>query len=75
MLTQKFALASGLVLTLFAVDAYAYLDPGTGSAIIQGIIAAVAALGVTLKLYWHRVVRFFGSGRNKNKSTDSADNN
>jgi len=39
--------------------AFAYIDPGTGSILIQGIIAAVAAIGVTLKLYWHRFVAFF----------------
>lgn len=39
--------------------ALAYIDPGTGSILIQGIIAAIAAIGVTLKLYWHRFIRFF----------------
>ncbi len=39
--------------------AHAYLDPGTGSAIIQGLIAAVAMASVTLKVYWHRVLSFF----------------
>ena len=32
------ALGSGL--TLLSLPAYAYLDPGTGSALIQGLIAA-----------------------------------
>lgn len=41
-------------------DALAYLDPGTGSAILQGILGALAALAITLKLYWHRLLRFFG---------------
>ena len=39
--------------------ALAYIDPGTGSILIQGIIAAIAAIGVALKLYWHRLVAFF----------------
>ena len=39
--------------------AYAYIDPGTGSALIQGLIAAIAAIGVTLRLYWHRVLGVF----------------
>lgn len=41
-------------------DAQAYLDPGTGSAILQGILGALAALAITLKLYWHKLLRFFG---------------
>jgi hypothetical protein len=43
-----------------AGPAYAYIDPGTGSALIQGLVAAVAAIGVTLKLYWHRIIGFLG---------------
>lgn len=45
---------------LFPVSAFAYLDPGTGSAIIQGLLGAVAALAVVLKLYWHRLLKLFG---------------
>lgn len=45
---------------MFPLNAYAYLDPGTGSALLQGIIGAIAAIGVVLKLYWHRLLRMFG---------------
>ena len=38
---------------------FAYVDPGTGSILIQGLIASIAAVGVTLKIYWHRIVDFF----------------
>lgn len=50
------------VLLLTASHAHAYLDPGTGSAIVQGILAAFAALAVTAKLYWHRLLRLLGIG-------------
>ncbi len=40
-----------------------YLDPGSGSAIISGIIAAVAAAGVAIKLYWYRFLRILGFGK------------
>ena len=72
MLTYKYILAIGFTLALFSVDANAYLDPGTGSALIQGIIAAIAALGVSLKLYWHRIIRFFDIGRKKGKQTENS---
>ena len=52
-----------LVLTSFclnAVDAQAYLDPGTGSLILQGIIGTVAAVAAVGGLYWARVKAFFG---------------
>ena len=41
----------------------AYLDPGSGSAIVSAIIAAIAAVGVTIKLYWHRLLRLLGLKR------------
>jgi uncharacterized membrane protein len=49
-----------VAITVFwPILAFAYIDPGTGSILIQGIIAAIAAIGVTLKLYWHRFVALF----------------
>lgn len=48
-------LLSILGVIVFAAPAYAYIDPGTGSFLIQGIIAAVVGLGVTLKLYWRKI--------------------
>jgi hypothetical protein len=36
---------------------FAYLDPGTGSMIVQLLVGGVAAVAVTAKLYWHRILR------------------
>ena len=47
-------------LLLITSDAYAYLDPGSGSAILQGVLGALAAIALTLKLYWHRFLRLIG---------------
>jgi hypothetical protein len=35
--------------------AYAYLDPGTGSIIVQSIIGLVAAGAAAIGLYWAKV--------------------
>jgi hypothetical protein len=40
---------------LAPAPARAYVDPGTGSLALQGIIAAVLGLGLTLKLYWRKI--------------------
>jgi len=39
-------------------SAHAYLDPGTGSMIIQLVIGSVAALFFTIKLYWQKIKQF-----------------
>ena len=37
---------------------FAYLDPGSGSMILQIIAGGLAAVAVTAKLYWGRLLRF-----------------
>ncbi|HEB88773.1 MAG TPA: hypothetical protein ENI85_04310 [Deltaproteobacteria bacterium] len=68
---RLFAIAA---LSLFALaiapPAQAYLDPGTGSMILQVILGGVAGLVVAGKLYWKRVKEFFG--RPGTKATPSA---
>lgn len=39
-----------------------YLDPGTGSVILQAILGGVAAAAVSAKLWWHRVTSIFRRG-------------
>ena len=53
-------LALLLPATLFPTLAFAYLDPGTGSMLLQVILGGIAAVGVALKLFWYRIIAFFG---------------
>ena len=55
------SLAMAIALMLTATPALAYIDPGTGSFLLQGIIAAVIGAGVTIKLFWHRIKAALGS--------------
>ena len=36
----------------------AYLDPGSGSMMLQVLAGGIAAAAVTLKVYWNRVLVF-----------------
>ena len=47
----------GWVLLEAPVDAY--LDPGSGSMLLQLLLGGFAAVGVVAKLYWHRVISVF----------------
>ncbi|MFA5960985.1 MAG: hypothetical protein WC785_10780 [Tatlockia sp.] len=40
--------------------AFAYLDPGTGSILLQGLIGGITAGLVFLRLYWQRLLQFLG---------------
>ena len=57
---------SGAVLMtslLCASPACAYLDPGTGSMIVQALIAVFAAVSVSVGIFWKRLKVFFGRGK------------
>ena len=45
-----------LIFIFFApsANAYAYLDPGTGSMIIQALLGVLAAVGAYITLYWRK---------------------
>ncbi len=40
------------------LDLIAYLDPGSGSMILQAVAGGVAAAAVMGRLYWRRLTRF-----------------
>ncbi len=53
----------GLLLLVFERPAAAYLDPGSGSMLLQVLLGGFAAVGVAVKLYWHRFSALFGRKR------------
>jgi hypothetical protein len=53
-------LSAGATL-LFTKPAWAYLDPGTGSMILQLLLGGIAGGMVVGKLYWHRFRQFLTS--------------
>ena len=45
----------------FPVDAWAYLDPGTGSYLFQLAAAGLFASMMTIKIYWQRIRNWFSA--------------
>jgi len=60
-----------ILLLLIFSDAAAYLDPGTGSMLLQVILGGVAAVGVAIKLYWHKLRVAFGMGKKEDPEDES----
>ena len=52
-----FRLVAFVVVALVVLErpAAAYLDPGSGSMLLQLLLGGVAAVGVIARLYWHRL--------------------
>ena len=44
-----------LIPGLFIKDAFAYIDPGTGSLFIQVILGAIVGIGITIRIYWEKI--------------------
>lgn len=64
-----------IFLTIYANPAYAYLDPGTGSIILQGLIAGLLAIAAAGGAFWQRIKSFFGrrSSSEKSSKTDQSE--
>jgi hypothetical protein len=42
----------------------AYIDPGSGSMLLQVLLGGIAGVAVAVRMYWRRVRAFFGSRSN-----------
>ena len=66
---RRVGLAAAAAL-LVSAPGHAYIDPGTGSILLQGLLAAIAvALGVA-RAYWQRIKAFFARA---DRGTDIAE--
>ena len=63
-----------IAIFLIVTNAYAYLDPGTGSFILQAIIGFLAALSAGFLYYWTKVKNFFLKFFKKNNNNEKTDN-
>ena len=59
-----------LALALFTQPAWAYLDPGTGSMLLQVILGGIAAVGVAIKLGWHKIRAALGFAKKSDEDED-----
>jgi hypothetical protein len=59
-----------LVLTTWC---YGYIDPGTGSFMVQVLIAMFAGAALTVKIFWKKIKKFFSGlfSKDKNNHTSS----
>lgn len=63
MAQHRTGLLVALIVALIVPQAaHAYLDPASGSMILQAVIGGVAAAALAFKYYWHRIQAFFGFG-------------
>jgi hypothetical protein len=57
--SAKFLLWSGAILTIMTQPAYAYIDPGLGSLLVQSLVAGFLAIGVAWAGFKMKIMSFF----------------
>ena len=70
--------AAGLFLVpLFTVPAHAYIDPGTASIVLQGIIGGIAAAGLFFRThimgFYYKIFPGSSKAKNSKPSEDQSD--
>jgi hypothetical protein len=50
-----------IFIALVPSGAHAYIDPGTGSYIIQLLVAGLLSSAYLIKIYWRRIKAMFGA--------------
>ncbi|MFH1561459.1 MAG: hypothetical protein ABID04_02675 [Patescibacteria group bacterium] len=71
--TVKLNFVFVLILLIVPPKAHAYLDPGSGSYLIQILIASLAGTGYILKLNWQKIKDFFSKKKTKKTEDEKAD--
>ena len=63
-------LANSLIITvliIFPLSAQAYIDPGSGSAIMSAVIGFLVAIIMAIKTYWYKIKSFFKKSNGNKK--------
>ena len=52
------------IIAMKSIFLLAYIDPGSGSMLLQVLLGGIAGVAVAVRMYWHRLRAFFGSRSN-----------
>lgn len=64
---------SSIILLTFSAPSMAYIDPGSGSAIMSAIVGFFAAVTMLVKTYWYKLKSLFSSRENEQEIDTAAD--
>lgn len=67
------AILAAIATAALVQPAHAYLDPGTGSILLQAILGGIAGGLFIIRMQWARLKRFFGTFGGKTPSGDLPD--
>ena len=59
-----------LLLIFLPFVANAYIDPGSGSAIMSAIVGFFVAIGIAVKTYWYKIKSIFSGKKSTSDSEE-----
>lgn len=62
-----------LLLAVNATPALAYIDPGSGSAIMSAVIGFFVAIAMAVKTYWYKIKSIFTGKKAENQDENKKD--
>ena len=71
--TAFIAIVSAALVLAFSREASAYVDPGTGSYLIQILIAGLIGAAYGVKIFWRSITGFFARLFRGKKSSEGND--
>lgn len=73
MLRGRSLFSLAVVFAIMPGVAQAYIDPGSGGAIISTVIGAFVAFGLVIKGYWYKIKRLVSGRRARAEHDDKAE--
>jgi hypothetical protein len=67
-------IVAALLVLLMTGTAHAYIDPGTGSYLLQILIASLLGAAFALKIYWTRIKNFLSGRKRRTDDQPGSDN-
>ena len=64
-----------LAFFVWSAPVFAYIDPGSGSAIVSAIIGFFVATGMLVKTYWYKLKSLFSGGTKVQNESDADGSN
>ena len=64
---KKYSYIIAALLIVSQLPAQAYLDPGTGSLVLQVLLAGIAGAACWIKIQWNNIKNFFNKVFKRNK--------
>ena len=71
----QFSFLVALLVLGWTDEAHAYIDPGTGSLIVQSVVAAVVGSLMIAKVYWHKLKSLFSKKEDRSPTAEDSEHN